>query len=321
MTLQSFIDKYKGKGIDWDSHYGFQCVDLYRQYVQEVLQVPQSPGVTGAKDIWDTYLTQYYDRIINTPDGVPEPGDIMIWGSDYGQYGHVAIVTEANKDTFTCFSQNDPLGALCGLKTYSKWGLGWLHPKPKDSMYRGYDLSNSDSMKIAINKLCDIMDGKYITSEEHQRIINELDSKSTEQATQYAKKEEEYKTKISALDEALLSLQTTEHSWETEADKYQRLFKVTQQFLSDNDIQVTSESTGDEIKGALSTATRSEEIANLYAAIQTRLILSDTTPEAVLGALDNLEEEYNKKIASLKKKTGEILSLELFKYIIKIYGK
>ena len=321
MTLDEFITKWNGKKCDFDGFYGGQCVDLYRMYVQEVLGVPQSPGVQGAKDIWDSYLTEYYDRISNTPDGVPEKGDIMIWGSDYGQYGHVAIVTEANKDTFTCFSQNDPLGALCGLKKYSKWGKGWLHPKVKTTMYRGYDLSNQDSMKIAVDKLCDILDGKYISQEEHNRIINELDSKSTEAAQTYAKEKQILEEKIRIQDEARLNLQTTEHTWQDTADKLQRQFKVVVDFLSNNDIQITSESTEDEIKGALSTATRSEEIANLYATIQTRLILSETSEEAFLEALQSHDDVFIKQIDSLNDKIKELKKKQpsLWRFIINKY--
>lgn len=131
MTLDQFITKYNGKGIDSDGSYGNQCVDLYRQYIKEVLGYPQSPGVSGAKDIWSSYLPDYFTRIANTPEGIPQEGDIMIWGSTYGPYGHVAVVKSATLNTFTCFSQNDPTGALCGLKTYRTYKpvLGWLHPK------------------------------------------------------------------------------------------------------------------------------------------------------------------------------------------------
>src|SRR3990167_5788394 len=38
MTLQEFIAKYDGKGIDWDNAYGFQCMDLYRQYTRQCPQ-------------------------------------------------------------------------------------------------------------------------------------------------------------------------------------------------------------------------------------------------------------------------------------------
>lgn len=131
ITLQQFVDKYNGKLVDFDGKYSGQCVDLYRQYVKEVLELPQTPPVVGAKDIW-TGVTNGFEKIANTPTGVPSVGDIMIWGSKYGPYGHVAIVTSADINRFTCFSQNDPSGTLCGYKNYLTYGptLGWLHPIP-----------------------------------------------------------------------------------------------------------------------------------------------------------------------------------------------
>jgi surface antigen len=130
MTLEQFVAKYNGKPIDFDGAYGNQCVDLYRQYVKEVLNLPQTPPVVGAKDIW-TSNTPNFDKITNTPTGIPPVGAIMIWGSRYGAFGHVAIVTAATLNTFTCFSQNDPVGSLCGLKTYKTYypTLGWLVAK------------------------------------------------------------------------------------------------------------------------------------------------------------------------------------------------
>jgi len=129
ITLDSFIQKWTGKGIDFDNSYGFQCVDLYRQYVKEVLGIPQTPGVAGAKDIWNS--CPGFEKILNSPDAIPLKGDVMIWGSKYGPYGHVAVVTEADINKFTCFSQNDPSGSLPGLKTYKAWStlLGWLRAK------------------------------------------------------------------------------------------------------------------------------------------------------------------------------------------------
>lgn len=133
ITLDEFVSKYTGKGIDYDGHYGFQCQDLYRMYVKEVLGFPQSPSVTGAKDNWDKYLPDYYERIPNTPEGVPQKGDIIIWGSNYGPFGHVAVCTEATVNTFKCFSQNDPTGALPAIKWYKSYAgvLGWLRPIQK----------------------------------------------------------------------------------------------------------------------------------------------------------------------------------------------
>lgn len=175
-TLQEFIAKWSGKGIDYDGHYGFQCVDLYRQYVQDVLGVSQSPGVPGAKEIWTTYLPQFFDRIANTPEGSPLPGDIMIWGDKYGEWGHVAVVTKADTKSFTCFSQNDPMGALPTLKTYTNWNpvLGWLHPKTQDNTYKGYDLTNADSMKVAVDVLVQLQSGELVKKEDLENINKKL---------------------------------------------------------------------------------------------------------------------------------------------------
>ena len=86
MTLQEFISKYEGEGIDVDGFpkdNPYQCVDLYRAYVKEVLGFPQSPPVVGAKDIWDTYLTSHYTRLDNTPTAVPQAGDIVRMDRDW----------------------------------------------------------------------------------------------------------------------------------------------------------------------------------------------------------------------------------------------
>lgn len=132
-SLDQFISDWTGKPCDWDGAYGNQCFDLYRMYVQEVLGFPQSPstGTAGAKTIWDNYLKEYFDAIPNSPEGFPKKGDIVIWGSVYGKFGHVAICTEATVNTFKCFSQNDPEGTLPAIKWYKNYTgvLGWLRAK------------------------------------------------------------------------------------------------------------------------------------------------------------------------------------------------
>lgn len=132
MTLDEFIKKYDGQNIDFDGSFGAQCVDLYRQYVKEVLGFPQSPPVEGAKDIWNTYLPEYFGRIENTPTGVPEKGDIVIFGEKIGKYGHVSIFVEGDTRRFVSFDQNYPLGTPCHLQghTYNAV-IGWLTPLKK----------------------------------------------------------------------------------------------------------------------------------------------------------------------------------------------
>lgn len=128
MTVQQFFIKWNGKLLDFDGSYGGQCVDLYRQYCQEVLQVPQSPPVNGAAEIWNTYLPEFFEAIPNTPTGVPRKGDIVIWDRKLnGGIGHVAIFSEGNAKEFTSFDQNFPVGSNCHFQKHSyKYVLGWL---------------------------------------------------------------------------------------------------------------------------------------------------------------------------------------------------
>jgi hypothetical protein len=131
MDFKSFRDKYTSKETDYDGKYGSQCVDLYRLYCAEVLKIPQSPGVSGAADIWTTYLTQYFQAITNTPDAIPEYGDIIIWNRRLGNgYGHVAIYIRGDANSFVSFDTNWPEGSLAHEQTHNyKSVQGWLRYK------------------------------------------------------------------------------------------------------------------------------------------------------------------------------------------------
>lgn len=139
MVLQQFINKWTGNPCDFDGVAGAQCVDLYRMYVKESLNFPQSAalGINGkASDIWKTYLLQYFERIENTPDGVPKEGDIVIWNDKAGGgYGHVAVFVEGTAKSFRSFDQNWPVGSPPHIQGhYYTSVLGWLRPKitPKE---------------------------------------------------------------------------------------------------------------------------------------------------------------------------------------------
>lgn len=129
MNYTEFKNKWLGKPINYDNAYGAQCMDVYRMYVKEVLLCPQSPPVQGAKDVWNTYLPEFFDRIDNTPTGVPNQGDIVIWGMS--PYGHIAICDHASTSTLTCFEQNwvelDGSG-VTELRLHGNYNnvLGWL---------------------------------------------------------------------------------------------------------------------------------------------------------------------------------------------------
>ena len=131
MRFDEFIAKWNGKLLDWDGYYGGQCVDLYRQYCQEVLQIPQSPPVVGAKDIWGSYLKKHFDRINNDPMAVPVKGDIVIWDKYAGGgYGHVGVFVSGSVNSFESFDENWPVGSVCHIQKHNYTNvLGWLHPK------------------------------------------------------------------------------------------------------------------------------------------------------------------------------------------------
>lgn len=311
MILTDFVSKYLGKTIDLDGAYGGQCVDLARFYWKEVCGISQPKGVTGAKDFWtnfetDSNLNQNFTKVLNTPDGVPESGDVMIWGAKYGPYGHIAIVTEANTKTFTCFSQNDPVGTPCSIKTYSNWTqiLGWFHPIKESNSYRGYDLNNTDSMKVAVDKLCDILDGKYISIDDHNKIINELDAKSTLSAQTYEKEKQTLQEKIRTLEEIIKQLQEVEHSWSDTADIYERKLSAILGELQKDGVSVSIENDESALANTLSLY-----ISNLKNQSKDVLALQQALTTA------------NKKIETLSKKESAFRTVNLGNIIIKFYKR
>jgi hypothetical protein len=93
MTLTQFIKTYNGQKVDFDKKYGFQCVDLYRQYLKDVLNVEQTPAVDGAKDIFENHGSLNITKDSNVADY--SRGDVLIWdSSSTNPYGHVAILVD-----------------------------------------------------------------------------------------------------------------------------------------------------------------------------------------------------------------------------------
>lgn len=133
MTFDEFITRYTRRPIDFDGVYGPQCFDLYRQYCKEVLGIPQSPatGSQGAKVIWNNYLKEYLFATPNSPLNSPQKGDIVIWGSKIGPYGHVAVCVSGGTMSFVSFDQNWSNHPYCEQVKHSYTGvLGWLRKKP-----------------------------------------------------------------------------------------------------------------------------------------------------------------------------------------------
>lgn len=106
MTLTQFINKNLGQKVDFDGKFGAQCVDLYRAYCRDVLNVPQSPSVEGAKDIISNPGVLAVTKDSNLADY--SRGDILIWGATKtNKYGHVAILVSVYNTKYFIVLEQD----------------------------------------------------------------------------------------------------------------------------------------------------------------------------------------------------------------------
>ena len=106
MTLTQFIKTNQGKKVDFDGKYGAQCVDLYRAYCRDVLDIPQTPAVAGAKDI----ITKPGVLEVTRDSALADysKGDVLVWdATSSNKYGHVAILVAVyNTKDFIVFEQD-----------------------------------------------------------------------------------------------------------------------------------------------------------------------------------------------------------------------
>lgn len=233
MNIQEFIDRYNGKKIDWDNAYGGQCVDLYRQYCHDVLEIPQSPPVQGAADIWTTYLQEHFYQVENTPEAVPIPGSVVIWNKKAGGgYGHVAVAVSGNKGSFISFDQNWNKLSVCELVTHTYTNvIGWLVPKKGTDMSQlqeQYDQCRidrdahwndlveirrslsvaDDAAREAILSAVDDLKEKIknsITKDHYDRKVREFEKQIEQLTTQHEQAITEKETEISSLKSQLLN--------------------------------------------------------------------------------------------------------------------
>lgn len=140
MNYNEFINTYNGQSFDYDGVSGVQCVDLIKMYLNKVFGL--APGAWGnAKDYYENYnnnsvLKANFDRIANTPEFVPQKGDIAVWGAGPGNtYGHVAIATgEGNTSNFYTYDLNWNGKTVKKVKHTYKGFLGVLRPKDQSKI-------------------------------------------------------------------------------------------------------------------------------------------------------------------------------------------
>jgi hypothetical protein len=105
MRLDKFVDDNLGKKVDFDGVYGAQCVDLFREYCQDVWQIPHTGGVEGAKDLFAQKAPGLQYLSIGSAQALP--GDVVIWdASQTNKYGHVAILLYGTDTTLVVLEQD-----------------------------------------------------------------------------------------------------------------------------------------------------------------------------------------------------------------------
>lgn len=94
----SVLNKSVGKQYDMDGFAAFQCVD-YANFGWGKLFPGSHLAGQGAKDIPSTKWNDFTGKATvykNTPNFLPQPGDLVVWGSQMGNgWGHVAWVVSA----------------------------------------------------------------------------------------------------------------------------------------------------------------------------------------------------------------------------------
>lgn len=134
MTIDEFVRAYDGTYQDFDKHFGDQCKDLFSLYNLEV--VGNVNYVWGnAVNLWDNAPDEYYERVTLNP----RKGDVVIWGTGIGPYGHVAIYLAGDENNFTSFDQNFPIGSPCHKQNHNyKNVIGYLRPRKEDMETKGF---------------------------------------------------------------------------------------------------------------------------------------------------------------------------------------
>lgn len=149
MNYIEFKNKWNGKYCEMggSANAKNQCVDIVNAYISEVLGLPIVLG-TNAVDFPKKCLPPNYEYILNTPTGVPQQGDIMIWKSPDG-IGHIGIYDNGTSSKFVSFDQNWPVGSVCKLVNHTYTGtytvVGWLRGKKQNVIID--DMLNEDQKK------------------------------------------------------------------------------------------------------------------------------------------------------------------------------
>lgn len=134
MNYQEILDKYVGKPVEAeDPSNKYQCMDWAFKWCDEI-NIDRSTirhlyayqAFTQPNDL----TLEKFDYIPNTPNGIPQLGDVVIFSTGVGIAGHIAVVQSADKDKVRSLDQNWSGHSYCEYITHPYDNiLGWLHPK------------------------------------------------------------------------------------------------------------------------------------------------------------------------------------------------
>lgn len=135
MTLTEFVSRHEGQILGYPSgHYVGECLSLVKVYIEKVFNIDPPPsGCNAARCYWSKFpnpLGTVFRKVPNTPDGVPQRGDIVVWDENTGNgFGHIAIVLEADVNGFTSLDQNWNGRHAHKVQHNYNHVYGWLTPK------------------------------------------------------------------------------------------------------------------------------------------------------------------------------------------------
>lgn len=215
MTLNEFITKYTGKFVEAGGSANAlnQCVDLGNQYISEVLLLPKI-FFTNAQD-FPSKAGNKYQYILNTPTGVPKPGDLMIFKSADG-VGHISIFVEGDANSFKSFDQNFPTGSPCKIVTHNYNNvLGWLHPESSPMMQ--IEEAKFTELVTKATKFDEFVKAGYSS-------IEQVNVKTAELSSQISN----YESEITKLKSDLLAAQTQSPETETSFVEAEQILREMQ---------------------------------------------------------------------------------------------
>lgn len=116
MTYQQFKAKWIGRRVDFDGVYGYQCIDLIKQYLLDVKGI--KAGAWGnAIDYWYNTNPAVLKEFNRLSTNQARQGDIVILkGINGNPYGHIGIADGSSGIlTVTILEQNGSSGNGSGL--------------------------------------------------------------------------------------------------------------------------------------------------------------------------------------------------------------